>query len=289
MVVATDFSASSEYALKRVSLLPLHPHATVWLVHSLPAQLPAALASRVRKGSEDTLEEQRERLSGLLREKHGEGVRLSVHIQQGEPSSSIVGAAKELGASLIVVGRHGRDTLKTRWLGSTAERVTRAGVCSVLVVQSRPRTTYARPLVAIDAGPTTESTLHAVSLLVPTRHKGAIPVLHCQPVPYESFVRAIMTRDEIKEYLSDLGQEAKGEIQRVLGSLNDVPTDRFALHVQVGDPRECIPKEIDSRKSDVLIVGTRARGTAAHALLGSVAETLVRQATCDVLVARPTA
>jgi nucleotide-binding universal stress UspA family protein len=41
------------------------------------------------------------------------------------------------------------------------------------------------------------------------------------------------------------------------------------------------------RRSDLIAVGTHGRTGVAHALLGSVAEWVVRCAPCDVLVARP--
>jgi nucleotide-binding universal stress UspA family protein len=40
-------------------------------------------------------------------------------------------------------------------------------------------------------------------------------------------------------------------------------------------------------RADLLVVGTHARAGVTHALVGSVAEWLVRSAPCDVAVTRP--
>jgi nucleotide-binding universal stress UspA family protein len=51
---------------------------------------------------------------------------------------------------------------------------------------------------------------------------------------------------------------------------------------------DALLEEIKSLEGDLLIVGTHGRKGVSHFLLGSVAEKLMRGATCPVLVVRPT-
>jgi nucleotide-binding universal stress UspA family protein len=51
---------------------------------------------------------------------------------------SIVGVAEEWDADLIVLGWHGRTTMKRFWFGSVATRVIHAASCSVELVRFRP-------------------------------------------------------------------------------------------------------------------------------------------------------
>lgn len=53
-----------------------------------------------------------------------------------------------------------------------------------------------------------------------------------------------------------------------------------------GDPRDAISKIARELHADLIVVGTHGRRGVSRLLLGSVAEWLVRHATCDVLVAR---
>jgi universal stress protein A len=53
----------------------------------------------------------------------------------GDPAEAIVAAAKDSGAELIIVGKHGRHGALAALLGSTAEHVVRHAPCDVLVVQ----------------------------------------------------------------------------------------------------------------------------------------------------------
>lgn len=52
----------------------------------------------------------------------------------GEPAETIVGAAENLGADLVVVGRRSRGSLRRLVLGSVSDAVVRGAPCDVLVV-----------------------------------------------------------------------------------------------------------------------------------------------------------
>ena len=56
--------------------------------------------------------------------------------------------------------------------------------------------------------------------------------------------------------------------------------------VVVGQPAAAIAAVAKARRADVIVMGTHGRGAVAHALLGSVAERVVRSAPCPVLTVR---
>ncbi len=58
-------------------------------------------------------------------------------VLDGRPAATIVQAARELGAELVVVGTHGRTGLGRLALGSVAAVVVRKAPCSVLVARQR--------------------------------------------------------------------------------------------------------------------------------------------------------
>ena len=57
-------------------------------------------------------------------------------VAEGDPAAEIVHAAKELGASLIVMGTHGRTGLDRLLMGSVAEAVSRRARCPVLTLKA---------------------------------------------------------------------------------------------------------------------------------------------------------
>ncbi|MGI5456489.1 universal stress protein [Streptomyces sp. CA-249302] len=65
----------------------------------------------------------------------GHGVAFDGETHAGHPAQEIVRAAERHRADLIVVGHSGRSSVWGRFLGSTAEKVSRHSPCSVLIVR----------------------------------------------------------------------------------------------------------------------------------------------------------
>jgi len=65
----------------------------------------------------------------------GEGVDLKTLVRPGHPAKTIVEVAKEGKFDLIVMGHSGLSEVWARFLGTTAEKVSRHAPCSVLIVR----------------------------------------------------------------------------------------------------------------------------------------------------------
>jgi nucleotide-binding universal stress UspA family protein len=74
-------------------------------------------------------------LSLVMEQIAAKGLKAEPILRVGNPFEEIVVAAKETGASLIVIGCHGLGGLERMLLGSTAERVVQHAPCPVLVVK----------------------------------------------------------------------------------------------------------------------------------------------------------
>ena len=61
--------------------------------------------------------------------------RLMYRVASGNITESILGAATDASVDMIVMGSHGRTTIKEFILGSEAERVVKKATCAVLVVK----------------------------------------------------------------------------------------------------------------------------------------------------------
>ncbi len=71
---------------------------------------------------------------------------LSVRVEAGEPSDTILQIAKDGGTDLIVMGTHGRTGLSRLLIGSVAEAVLRRSTCPVLTVRVPSKTTRDVPM-----------------------------------------------------------------------------------------------------------------------------------------------
>jgi len=63
--------------------------------------------------------------------------------------------------------------------------------------------------------------------------------------------------------------------------------ERVETVVEFGSPRSMITKELSTRlEADLIVCGAHGRTAVERYLIGSVSESIVRSATCDVLVVR---
>lgn len=57
--------------------------------------------------------------------------------------------------------------------------------------------------------------------------------------------------------------------------------------IEIGDPRDVIERAAEQIGADLIVIGTHGRRGVKRLLLGSVAEAIVRTASCPVLTLRP--
>jgi len=138
VLAATDFSdptlpvveaAAVEARIRRAELTVIHSVELVrrlvpayGVVHDIPE---INLAGRIKKKAQAQLNE-------CIGRFHAQGGGI---LCDGLAAASILEAARELPAQLIVVGTHGRRGLSRLALGSVAEAVVRAAPCTTMVVR----------------------------------------------------------------------------------------------------------------------------------------------------------
>lgn len=77
-------------------------------------------------------------LAAIAKTHADSGIEIQQRVERGDPEDQICAVADEVGASLIVVGTHGRHIAPFIELGSTTAKVLRSSNVSVLVVPSHP-------------------------------------------------------------------------------------------------------------------------------------------------------
>ena len=103
-------------------------------------------------------------------------------------------------------------------------------------------------------------------------------------------LRAAMSQDDVllttHPDIDHLNQDLSHHVRRTLRALGDgVPT--VTAHLRVGDPAREIAQLAVDLDADAIVVGTHGRRGIARLVLGSVAERVLRYATCPVLVVCP--
>ena len=144
-VCPVDFSEGSENALDKAVELARALGAAIELVHvyqvpvfALPdapmTAMDPTLVTQIEKQSRKLLEDALLRLRAKAPD-----LQVNAHLLQGMPAESIVEFAQSAGATMIVIGTHGRRGFQRFLLGSVAERVVRTAHVPVLTVQMAPK------------------------------------------------------------------------------------------------------------------------------------------------------
>jgi nucleotide-binding universal stress UspA family protein len=283
--VATDFSAGAGQAIARAGRLPLAERAKITVVHVLSDLIPKKARADAEKMARRQLDQATKSISKVASALGRRDIKISAELCQGPAYVEIIRHARAVAADLIVIGRHGRRRVRDMFIGSTAERVIRAGDLPVLVVIRKARGSYHRPLLAVDLEDTCRSVVTvALRALGPEVTSGTM--VHAYHVPFEGFITPRASPGDMTEFRKEYRQRAVSGLAKLQASLGDLGLRWQSVIVRV-DARTAILAEAVRRRTDLLALGTHGRSGIAHALIGSVAEWVIQAAACDVLVARP--
>ena len=135
-------------------------------------------------------------------------------------------------------------------------------------------------LFATDFSPASELPLeYARSLAL--RFGATLHLVHVleEPFPMGSEVY-VAELPEFRERRMQNAQQQLAEIKSTLAGVN------VTSEVGIGNPARQIVRLAEDNECDLIVMGTHGRGAVAHLLMGSVAERVVRLASCPVLTVR---
>jgi nucleotide-binding universal stress UspA family protein len=246
ILVATDFSQSSEAALAYAAALARRYDSTLHLAHvaSSEAQLPPAS----------------KKMAGLLGSSALQGIPHQALLGRGEVWEELGEMVTRHNADLIVVGTSGRSGLDKALQGSVAEQIFRLAPCPVLTVGPRIR----RPLPSVIEfrkivyGASLEegalgAAAYAVSLA--QEHQAHLTLVHVEP--------AGGTREELLPLKRALRDELRALVPAEAEAWCEPDFD-----VRFGSPVDNILRAAAFHDADLIVLGVHAalflRETTAH-------------------------
>ncbi len=142
----TDFSGPSMKVLDYIPALQEAGTREVVLVHVIDSKDVTLIASggqgflgtvpdRETEAQRELREEIQHRIIDTRRALEKRGLKVTVRTPVGSPGKEVVAAADAEGASLIVLGSHGRSNIRDRLLGTVSEYVIKNARQPVLVVK----------------------------------------------------------------------------------------------------------------------------------------------------------
>ena len=276
VLVPHDFGDTSKTAMDYAISLARMFDAVLDVLHVRDRNdtvIPARFPSELYEELQTTVRERLLRITALDEAKPT----LDFHLRSGTAPAEILRFAKEQRTDLIVMGTHGRRGMAHAVMGSVAETVVRTAPCPVLTVRKPPRE-YAAPniLVPTDFGEASDTALSYGRTLAHT-FGGRLHLLH---VMENYFMRPIVADPRA------LDAAARRQLGERL-----TPTDRDTLGasavLEVSDhTAAAIVEYANASHIDFIVMGTHSRQSMERLLTASVAEHVVRTASCPVLTVR---
>jgi nucleotide-binding universal stress UspA family protein len=206
----------------------------------------------------------------------------------GSPGRTIVEAAEEWAADLIVVGSHGRTALGRFFLGSVSNKVVTEAHAAVRVARGRleeDRNRPARLVVGFDGTP---GAVAAAAAVARRRWPAGTEVrlLSAQlPIPP-------LAADHLLTPVADWVREERARVQTTAeAARRELEAAGLAVSTVTrdGDPKTLICNEAERWGADAIFVGALSHGRLDRFLLGSVSAAVAARAHCSVEVVRPPA
>lgn len=276
ILVATDFSARSDRALRRATLLAKTHEATLNLVHVIDDDRPKRIVDPEREAALSLLNEQAQSL------REHDGVDCSARVVLGKLADEIVEAAQQTAADIVIVGSHRHNGLQDVFWGTTAERTIRMIRRPLLVANGVPANAFRHVLVAVDFLDCSAEALRAVATLSLNK-QAMISAVHVYEAPARKHMLLASARSEdIRHYIASEEASAGHDLASFLQRTAPFPI-RPVLKLNEAHVAHVICSAAQEVSADLIVVGTHGRAGIVQFLLGSVAQEVLHIADRDVL------
>jgi nucleotide-binding universal stress UspA family protein len=199
---------------------------------------------------------------------------------EGEPHEVVVDIAASKNADLIALGTHGRKGFKKLFMGSVTSRVIASSPCDVLTAKKpceKCTGKYDSILLSYDGSEFSKKALKRVCEL--SKIDGSeIIALYIIP-HYEVFITSSMEKSMLQD-----AQKIMEDAKKIAsGQGVEIKTEIVEEHVAENTAKKII-ETANGLKSDLIVRGTRGWSGINKAMIGSIAEDVIINASCPVLI-----
>jgi nucleotide-binding universal stress UspA family protein len=278
VIVGLDFSPGGDVLLESVAALRSFGTRRVTLVHATEGDPALAGVARHLEDQRARLEEARVRVEQM-------GFEVGTELIAGDPGQAIRNTARDLGASLVMVGSRSHNRLDDAFVGSVAWDVVHRTTLPVLVQRIAPTAEGAalsRALKAITSFdrilfPTdwSETAGHALEHVEALARQGTIPS-----------IVLLHVRSQLDETRSGRSTESEdlARLEEIAGRLRRSGPAQVRVDAPSGAPFVEIVRRSGESPGTLVVMGTHGRGLVADALIGSVSREVVRRAEGAILL-----
>ena len=293
LLVTTDFSEESKLALTHAAAFAERLGGEIALLHVVepPPRFVGVESLALISSGDATMGRVLGGLEALAKQAFKPSTRVTTHARPGHPARVITKTARELETDLLIMATHGYSGLKHTLLGSTTERVIRNAPCPVLVIRSVDQKTSAKPgktgaiqrvIVATDFSDNSMMALPLAQALAKAFGAGLTLMHVVERVPIDPMLGQELTSAASRQ----LVERAQTRLAELASSLRAEDGSKLDIAVRFGKPFDELARGAKELDASLIVIATHGYSGIKHALLGSVAERVLRHAPCPVLVVR---
>lgn len=214
------------------------------------------------------------------------GLDATTAVREGIPAKEIVEYADAHGIDAIALGTAGRGGAARAVMGSVADKVVRTAPVPVMTVTPNAAgsdRTFDSVLLPTDGSETAAAAV-AVGLDLAAGLDATVHPLSVVETDRSKLLSSLASEGTSETLLRD----ATETVETIADTARDRGLDTV-ISVEEGDPAETILEYVDGESIGLVAVGTAGRGGFERALLGSVADEIIRTAPVPVVTVTPEA
>jgi nucleotide-binding universal stress UspA family protein len=282
ILLATDFSPGAGMAMDYAAQLARVYRGDVLLLHvSQPYPTLSADAVSDTALLEPVRQEVLHALENLARHYAESGIRASARQTVGIASQEIVRVATEEDVDVIAMGTRGRTGLDDVLLGSTAERVVKGAPCPVITVPCGIDSAGQGLLVPFDFFEASLDALETAVLLARDFH---VPILLLHVLEW-AWLRQQFSLTDLADDVH-VRSDIEARLDRYAERIRAEGVEAERLVRGGAGPVDHIVETAAERHAGLIVMGTHGKRGVQRALMGSVAEGVLRRAACPVLTVK---
>ncbi|MCC6575487.1 MAG: universal stress protein [Planctomycetes bacterium] len=278
ILCCTDLSDNATPAVHAaVKIAELHnAELTILYVMRQPEAAHAPLVDELKKKITQRAQEE---IAKVCPPEDDTPVRAKTEIRRGPVIETVLAAARELGADLLVAGSHGHTGNLKGGPGHIAEQLVRKASCSVLLVRPEFSDEYSRIAVATDFSDYGQVVLERGVDLAKRFGRGELGLYHVCHLPEEYWLTGRSEAEALKRVRGFAEQHAREFLKAA--KTRGVQVETVIVE---GSEAPAILTLVKKRKTELLVMGSHGRTTAGAVLLGSVAERTLRACPCSLWI-----
>jgi len=277
IIAAVDTSAMADEVLKRAISLAARESAQVTVLHNIETPLFEKLFGDVA-GEEKLRKKLEEKMNALNSEAK---VDFFVTITRGKASDEIVYEADKLQSELIIIGAHGKKSIKDTFFGSTAHHVAQKSHLPVLIIKKPVTDDYKNVLALTDLSEASQKSIQFAQNLFKDA-KLDISYAYTQITDLSvDFYNLESERDDFREKVRERTEQDVEKFQQSLGIDNTEVIEGF-------EPiSEMLLETAEDHEPDLVILGTHGVKVSDTVVYGSTASYLMKKVPSDILIYVP--